>query len=430
MIPSVIATTAADGTPNVSYLSHVVKVDDAHVAISNQFFAKTAANVRANRSATLLLVCPRTGDQYSLDLSWEKLLDDGPIFDRMDRALRAAIAQTGMARIMRLKAVDIFRVNEIHAVPSALLRNEIPAVTEGPSMRTLAEMTARSAEATSAEDLFDKLMRDACVLTGCANSLVLVHEPERSVLVTAASRGYTEPAAGAEVAIGEMLIGEAAAGRTTLKFNDLSRLCRMGHAASGGAPAVDDERTISLPQLSGAMSQIAVPMSTRGELLGVLFLESERRLAFDDEAAASLEALVRQASSTLTLVESRSSRESGVEARTVATKASGRTLSITVYRFDDSVFIDGRYVIKGVAGRLLVHLIECALAEGRNTFTNREIRLSFELRLPEFKDNLETRLLLLARRLEDQAFPIRLLRHRRGVMALQIDGNPVIRYAD
>lgn len=428
VIPSVIATTAADGTPNVSYLSHVVKVDEGHVALSNQFFAKTSANVRANRAAELLLVCPRTGDQYLLDLMWDRLLDDGPIFDQIDRALRAAIAQTGMAKVMRLKAVDIFRILDIRAVPSALLRNETPAGSNRPSMRSLAEMTSRLAEKTSAEDLFASLMRESCALTGCANALILVHEPGRSALVTVASEGYSEPAAGAEVALGEKLIGESAAACSTLKINDLSRMRRMSHAAGGVANGDEGERSIALPRLAGAMSQIAVPMSSHGKLMGVLFLESERRLAFDDEAAASLEALVRQAASTLALIESRATAPVEVEHLKASAPTSAKTIAVRVHRFDDSVFIDGRYVIKGVAGRLLVFLIERALAEGRDTFTNREIRLASELRLPEFKDNLETRLLLLARRLEDKAFPVRLLRHGRGVMVLHIDGNPVLTY--
>ena len=63
VIPSIIATASADGMPNISYLSHVVRVDDAHVALSNQFFAKTAANVRANPHVTLILVDGFTGAQ-------------------------------------------------------------------------------------------------------------------------------------------------------------------------------------------------------------------------------------------------------------------------------------------------------------------------------------------------------------------------------
>lgn len=40
VIPSIIATAAPDGTPNISYLSHVEVVDEEHVALSNQFFPR------------------------------------------------------------------------------------------------------------------------------------------------------------------------------------------------------------------------------------------------------------------------------------------------------------------------------------------------------------------------------------------------------
>ena len=78
VIPSIIATAAADGMPNVSYLSHVVRVDDDHVALSNQFFAKTAANVRANPQVTLILVDGVTGAQFLLDIRFVRSVDAGP----------------------------------------------------------------------------------------------------------------------------------------------------------------------------------------------------------------------------------------------------------------------------------------------------------------------------------------------------------------
>ena len=81
-------------------------------------------------------------------------------------------------------------------------------------------------------------------------------------------------------------------------------------------------------------------------------------------------------------------------------KESFRVVHHTV---DDSVFIDNDYVIRGVAGRLLVYQLERHLVEGRAEFSNREIRLAAELRLPDFNDNLEAGLLLLRQRLERNA---------------------------
>lgn len=96
------------------------------------------------------------------------------------------------------------------------------------------------------------------------------------------------------------------------------------------------------------------------------------------------------------------------------------------HAYDDSVFIDNDYVIRGVAGRLLVHLLRRHLEEGRTEFSNREIRLWPELRLPDFKDNLETRLLLLRQRLEERAAPVRLARAGRGLIRLDLSGRPRI----
>lgn len=118
VIPSIIATAAADGMPNISYLSHVLRVDDDHVALSNQFFAKTAANVRANPKVTLILVDGFTGDQFLLDIGFVRSVNSGELFDKISRQLKATSAQVGMSEVMRLRSADIFRVHGIEKVPS------------------------------------------------------------------------------------------------------------------------------------------------------------------------------------------------------------------------------------------------------------------------------------------------------------------------
>jgi adenylate cyclase len=87
------------------------------------------------------------------------------------------------------------------------------------------------------------------------------------------------------------------------------------------------------------------------------------------------------------------------------------------------VFIDDRYLIKGLSGRILYRLVRIFLGEGRTDFCNREIRLDPQMRLSTLRDNLETRLILLRRRLEDRQAPLRLQRIGRGQFRLQVDGN-------
>lgn len=114
VIPSVIATTDADGMPNISYLSHVHYVDETHVALSNQFFSKTATNVARNGLATVMVVDGYSGQQHVLDLVFERSETEGETFERV--AIHLAILESRMSGIMKLRAVDIYRVEDCQAV--------------------------------------------------------------------------------------------------------------------------------------------------------------------------------------------------------------------------------------------------------------------------------------------------------------------------
>lgn len=426
VIPSIIATAAADGTPNISYLSHVTLVDDERVALSNQFFSKTVANVRANPAAGLLLVDPRDGRQYRLDVIFECSFESGELFEDMASQLRATSAQIGMAEVMRLRGVDVYRVRSIRAVAVPATAAAAPLLSEAsPRLAAAAAIIRRISLEADLGSVIDAILDGLRDVTGCGNGMVLLKDPASDKLVTIGSRGYERTGIGSEVPLGEGVIGMAATGRRPVRISDMSRARRFGSAIRASSTDENRTRIIPLPGMPDAMSHVALPMIAQGVLRGVLFLESAERLAFtrEDEAALAIVAACGAAALALSESEGGDGLSSAAPAAGKPT-ATGRPFRIVHHAYDDSVFIDNEYLIKGVPGRLLVYLLRLHLRDGRSDFSNREIRLADELRLPEFKDNLETRLLLLRRRLDEKAAPIRLVRTGRGRFKLDLAGPP------
>lgn len=421
VIPSIICTADADGVPNISYLSHVVMVDDGHVGLSNQFFAKTSSNIRLNPQATLLLVDGRSGEQFRLELIFAYSLETGPLFDHLSLQLDASSAQNGMSGVMRLRNLDVFRVVTIDAFPALTVVGARPREDRGRLAAVASIVDAITLE-TEADGIIDAALKGIRDRLGYHHGLLLHLYQERDQLVVIGSLGYQPSGIGADAPSGEGIISAAAASGRIVKVSDASRLQRFTAAVRDSSSDENRTRAIHLPSIDDSMSQIAVPVSVGNTTRGVLFLESRERLAFTREDEATLTVVARTVALALALSERLSQEtEPDSKAGPIDVGLAG-VVTVQHHAFDDSVFIDGAYVIKGVAGRLLVSMLEQHLANGRTEFTNREIRLDAGLRLPDLKDNLETRLLLLRRRLDEKQMPIRIVPLGRGRLALRLDG--------
>jgi hypothetical protein len=298
----------------------------------------------------------------------------------------------------------------------------------GPAPR-LAELSARLSRCPDLDTLVGAALTGLADLFGYEHSLLLLLDEDGTRLYTIASHGYAVAGIGSEVRVGEGVIGMAAARAEPMRVGNLgsmlayTRTQRRAHEQHGGeAPGTE----IPLPGLANAESQVAVPAMVLGQLVGVVAIESERRVAFEDDDQAQLAVVASLVASAVEI--DRNLEASGPErvasptATSPAPEPSGPRTKVRFFPVDGSTFLDGDYLIKGVAGRILWKVLGQYEAEQRDEFTNKEMRLDPSLELPDFRDNFESRLVLLKRRLDERDAPIRIEKTGRGRFRVVVDG--------
>ena len=217
--PATICTCDSEGTPNLTYLSIVHRIDADHVGLSFQFFNKTHKNILQNPRVQVLVVSPETGYQFRLDLLYLRTETDGPAFDRMKTRLDAVASQTGMSQVFNLRGVDVYRVLDCRPVNSEVHREMAPKITFLPQLEAFTESLTACADLDS---LIDTALGSLSSLFGYEHSFVMAPDEEGRRLFTLASHGYPVSGAGSEVWIGEGLLGVAAKRRAVVRSTNMS----------------------------------------------------------------------------------------------------------------------------------------------------------------------------------------------------------------
>jgi len=434
IVPAALSTCAADGTPNVTFVSQVHYVDRTHVAISFQFFNKTHRNVRENPFACALVLDPRRLHAYRFRLRYDHSESTGFLFESMSLQLQAIASYSGMADVFRLQAADVYEVIAVERL-DGFTKLPVPPPSERPSalfiapdlvsLRLIAERLNQARTLDEALQGSLQLMEERL---GFRHSILLLADEQNAKLVTIASRGYPENGAGSEVGMGEGLIGMVARARRPLHLSAIDHCLRYARAVRNRAEALGRTeaiaREIPLPGLAAAASQIAVPLTTHGRLIGVLAVESTEPHAFlpredtllvtiGSHLAITIEQLARDQD------DAQEDREHFVSDTVPPSLRSTRRF--VFFQKDDCIFVDGDYLIRNIPARILWRVLKQYRTEGRRDFTNRELRMDAWLGLPEIKDNLETRLILLRRRLEQKCPDVRLVQRGRGRFAFEAD---------
>jgi adenylate cyclase len=458
LLPAQLFTCSRDGMPNAAYLSHVDYVDHTHVALSFQFFNKSRRNIAENPQALVIVIDPDTGQGWQLRLKYVRSETEGPLFERMALRIEAIASYCGLKGIFKLRAADVYEVLSIACTPEETgmasgrsIDRELRAAAQNPvfTMKALQDLSQRIHCADSLEMLVDSILEGLEESFGFRYSAILVPTDDPAVLVTIATRGYLENGAGAEVRFGEGIGGLVAEARKPIRISGLMRgmlYALAMHNQSGEAGAARRTRQIPLPGLANPESQLGVPLLVRGELVGVLCLESEVPYRFHEEDKSSIELLgsyLAIAIQNMQMLErsadvletapppapqlsappqqpSAAASSPAVSSTMINGRCDATPREIVYYAADECILVDGDYLIRSLPARILWRLLMVRETTGRDEFTNRELRLDKSLSLPEWKDNLESRLLLLRRRLEQKCPDIRLAPRSRGRFALEL----------
>jgi putative methionine-R-sulfoxide reductase with GAF domain len=431
VIPPVLCTASPDNIPNVSYLSLCEYVDPLHIALSYQFFNRSRENVLATRRAALTMDDPYTGGGVALQLEYQRTETEGPVFERLRAKLLGVASHVGMDKVFHLRGADIYRVLEMRRVPG---RRELPAAQPRVDLATNSRLLSeRMANSEDLSDLLDTLLGGLGEFLRIDHAMLWLTDASQQVLTLLASRGYEVDGAGAEIPVGEGLVGTAVREGVPIRVGHMMNMATYMRAVrdradeSGLNPTLP--REIPLPGLKEPRSQLAVPLRARGRVLGALFVESlhDQYFGYDDEDALML--LCGQFAVAMSLMQPQE-KEPPAEAPPTTATNGGPALRMRRFGRDNSIFLDDVYLIRGVAGAVLWKLVGEYLRSGRQEFSNRELRLAPELRLPDVQDNLEVRLLLLQRRLAEQGAAIQLEKAGRGRMRLNVIRQIVMEHED
>jgi hypothetical protein len=440
VVPTIVATTDVEGVPNVTYVSQVYYVDDDHVALSCQFFNKTRRNLDTNPLLCAEVIDPLTLQAYRLRLKFQRSEKTGPLFDQMALRIEAIASQTGMKGVFRLIAADLFEVIAAEKVDGFLTASRADVVAQGgPSlegwrteMRGLQWISDRINRAPDLESLLGMVLEALEEYFGFSHTAVMLFDETNGRLTTLASRGYGESGIGAEVAIGEGLIGTVARERKVLRLTTLDADMRYGRAirreaAAGHADASALAAEIPLPGLPDAQSILAIPLAVGDRLVGVITAEDRDPMRFSEWHEAYLEIIANQIALGIDRMiehcnepgEAAADQPTRREAASCPPSARRACRRLTYYRNDDAIFIDDEYLIRNIPARILWKVLGESTRTGRTEFSNRELRVDQALGLPPVKDNLESRLILLKQRLQEKCPDLQIVSTGRGRFALR-----------
>ncbi len=144
-------------------------------------------------------------------------------------------------------------------------------------LKALIDIGQELASTIELEELLNRILRISREVFRFENAIIRLLDPERRVLMTAASYGYAEEAVRPDIRLGQGI---------------------MGRVAESGKPVLVADLAVHpeyVQGIHGARSELAVPMVAKDRIIGVFNVESRHPYAFRAEDIAPLVMMAGQA---------------------------------------------------------------------------------------------------------------------------------------
>jgi class 3 adenylate cyclase len=170
-------------------------------------------------------------------------------------------------------------------------------------VRIIQQISSEITSTLDLEEVLEIVLRALDGVLGFAHSMILLKDPAADALRVAATRGYADRGVGVEVRLGEGVIGVVGQRRRMMRIGNIgaslsylrgvrARMEAAGQVAPGAAPA-------ALPGLTDVQSQLALPLTVKDHLVGVLAVESRSPNAFNELDEVLLRIVGNQAATAI-----------------------------------------------------------------------------------------------------------------------------------
>lgn len=152
-------------------------------------------------------------------------------------------------------------------------------------------------------DILKRILASMENVLGFRHSMILLLDEAGQTLRVVASRGFDESGVGAQIPLGQGIIGTVAQRQRMMRMSHIgyhrSYLAAVkSRMAESGMPGAGAD-SIELPGLAEVQSQIAIPLMVKDRLTGVLSVESPVPNAFDELDETLLKILGNQAAAAI-----------------------------------------------------------------------------------------------------------------------------------